>query len=41
MRKKRSISNKPAYRGKERYRKKKNIIHKRRKEKKPEQREVK
>jgi hypothetical protein len=41
MRKKRSIGSKPDHRGKERYKREKNVIHKRREEKKPEQRGVK
>jgi hypothetical protein len=39
MRRRRSTDNKPDYRGKERYKKKKDVIHKRKKEEKPEQRE--
>jgi hypothetical protein len=38
MRKRRSTNNRPDHRGKKRYRGEKDIIHKKRKERKPEQR---
>jgi hypothetical protein len=41
MQRKRSTSNKPDYRRKERYKGEKDTIYKRREERKPEQREVK
>jgi hypothetical protein len=41
MQRKRSINNKPDYREKERYKREKNIIHKKREERKPKQKEVK
>jgi hypothetical protein len=41
MRKRKSTSNKPDYREKEKYRRKKDAIHKRREERKPKQRKVK
>jgi hypothetical protein len=41
MQKKRSTNSELDHRGKERYRKEKDVIHKKKKEKKPEQREVK
>jgi hypothetical protein len=39
MRRKRSTDSRPDHRGKERYKGEKNVIHKRREERKPEQRE--
>jgi hypothetical protein len=39
MRRRRSTGSKPDHRGKERYKRKKDVIHKRREEGKPEQRE--
>jgi hypothetical protein len=41
IQKRRSISNKPDHKGKERYRGEKDTIYKRREKRKPEQREVK
>jgi hypothetical protein len=41
MQKRRSTGNRPDYRGKERYKGKKDVIHKGREEEKPEQRGVK
>jgi hypothetical protein len=41
MQKRKSTSNKPDYRGKKRYRREKNVIHKKKKEEKLKQRKVK
>jgi hypothetical protein len=41
MRRKRSTNNRPDHKEKERYKKEKDVIYKKREEKKPEQREVK
>jgi hypothetical protein len=41
MRRKRSTSSEPDHRGKKRYKRKKDVIHKKREEKKPIQRRVK
>jgi hypothetical protein len=41
MRRRRSTSSRPDHRGKERYKEEKDVIHKRKKEEKPKQREVK